>query len=362
MLLIGRKYSKNISKMQAFPKKNVNFAHMIADNPYITRYPELMAGKTVLYCHGFASSGQSGTVTRLREVMPQAKVIAPDLPIHPIEAIALLRNICQQEQPDLIIGTSMGGMYAEQLYGYDRICVNPALEMGETMKAHGMAGTQQFQNPRLDGVQEFYVDKALIKEYKEQSEQRFLGANDDERQHVWGIFGDQDDVVDTFGMFSAVYPQAAHFHGEHRMNDKSFMHSVVPVIRWIDDSQSKRQRPIIYIGIETMIDGYQKPTPSVQKAVRLLIEHYQVYFVASPVDYATTSSWLEDYINVPAWRHTIYTYRRDLLYGDYLISGKRLEVSGEKDDNSLATVLEYGSDTFKTWDDIIEYFSRLGGQ
>ena len=317
-----------------------------------------MAGKTVLYCHGFASSGQSGTVTRLREVMPQAKVIAPDLPIHPTEAIALLRNICQQEQPGLIIGTSMGGMYAEQLYGYDRICVNPALEMGETMKAHGMTGTQQFQNPRQNGVQEFYVDKALIKEYKEQSEQRFLGVNDDERQHVWGLFGDQDDIVDTFGMFSAVYPQAAHFHGEHRMNDKSFMHSVVPVIRWIDDNQNKRQRPIIYIGIETMMDSYQKPTASVQKAVRLLIEHYQVYFVASPVDHAATSSWLEDYINVPAWRHTIYTYRRDLLYGDYLIR----KVSGEKDDNSLATILEYGSDTFKTWDDIIEYFSRLGGQ
>ena len=85
---------------------------MIADNPYVKQFPELMAHKTVLYCHGFASSGQSGTVTRLREVMPQAKVIAPDLPVHPAEAIALLRNICQQERPDLIIGTSMGGMYA----------------------------------------------------------------------------------------------------------------------------------------------------------------------------------------------------------------------------------------------------------
>ena len=316
-----------------------------------------MAGKTVLYCHGFASSGQSGTVARLREVMPQAKVIAPDLPIHPAEAIALLRDICQQEQPDLIIGTSMGGMYAEQLYGYDRICVNPALEMGETMKAHGMTGTQQFQNPRLDGVQEFYVDKALIKEYKEQAEQRFSGTNTNEQQHVWGLFGDQDDVVDTFGIFSAVYPLATHFHGEHRMNDKSFMHSVVPVIRWIDDNQNKRQRPIIYIGIETMMDSYQKPVSSVQKAVRLLIEHYQVYFVATPVDFSTTALWLEEYINVPAWRHTIYTHRRDLLYGDYLI-----EKSDKSRDNSLATILEYGSDTFKTWDDIIEYFSRLGGQ
>ena len=340
---------------------------MTTENPYITQYPELMAGKTVLYCHGFASSGQSGTVTRLREVMPQAKVIAPDLPIHPTEAIALLRNICQQEQPDLIIGTSMGGMYAEQLYGYDRICVNPALEMGETMKAHGMTGTQQFQNPRQDGVQEFYVDKALIKEYKEQSEQRFLGVNEDERQHVWGLFGDQDDVVDTFGMFSAVYPQATHFHGEHRMNDKSFMHSVVPVIRWIDDNQNKRQRPIIYIGVESLSpcplqkEREQKPLPSVQKAIRQLIEHYQVYFAASPEHYATVVSWLEEYINVPAWHHTIFTERRDLLYGDYFIRGTKSVERGETEE-SMATLLEYGSDTFKTWDDIIEYFSHLGGQ
>ena len=163
-----------------------NFAHMMTENPYVKQFPELMASKTVLYCHGFASSGQSGTVTRLREVMPQAKVVAPDLPIHPQEAIALLKEVCQKEKPALIIGTSMGGMYAEQLYGFDRICVNPAMEMGETMKAHGMTGTQQFQNPRLDSVQEFYVDKALVKEYKDQSEHRFEGITDEERQRVFG--------------------------------------------------------------------------------------------------------------------------------------------------------------------------------
>ena len=120
---------------------------MMTENPYIKQFPEMMAGKTVLYVHGFASSGQSGTVARLREVMPQARVIAPDIPIHPQEAISMLRALCQEEKPSLIIGTSMGGMYTEQLRGFDRICVNPALEMGETMKAHGMTGTQQFQNP-----------------------------------------------------------------------------------------------------------------------------------------------------------------------------------------------------------------------
>ena len=335
---------------------------MITENPYVKQFPDLMAGKTLLYCHGFGSSGQSGTVTRLRTVMPQARIIAPDLPVNPHEAISLLHSICEQEKPDLIIGTSMGGMYTEQLRGFDRICVNPALEIAETMKAHGMTGTQQFQNPRQDGVQEFYVDKAIVKAYREVSEQRFVGLTPEDECRVYGLFGDKDDLVDTFGMFSEHYSQATHFHGEHRMDDKSYMHSVMPVIRWIDDKQNGRQRPIIYIGIETMTSEKRMPAASVQKAVRTLIEKYQVYFVCDNPSGKHWGQWLEEYINVPAWRHTIYTYRRDLLYGDYLIRGERIEDKGKKENESLATVIDYGSDTFKTWDDIIDYFSRLGGQ
>jgi predicted esterase YcpF (UPF0227 family) len=331
---------------------------MVTENPYIKQFPDLMAGKTVLYVHGFASSGQSGTVRRLQEVLPEARVIAPDLPIHPHEALALLHDVCLQEKPDLIVGTSMGGMFAEQLRGYDRICVNPALDIAETMRAHGLTGTQQFQNPRQDGVQEFYVDKALVKEYREVSEQRFQNMTDDDRQRVYGLFGDEDELVDTYDMFHEHYPQALYFHGEHRMNDRSFMHSVLPVIRWIDDRQQQRERPIIYIGIETMMDSYRKPVSSVQKTVRQLIERYQVLFVAPAEDTVTTESWLTEHIGVPAWRHTVYTYRRDLLYGDYLIAAPKQGRS----EGSLATVLEYGSETFKTWEDIIEYFSRLGGQ
>ena len=331
---------------------------MVTENPYIKQFPDLMAGKTVLYVHGFASSGQSGTVRRLQEVLPEARVIAPDLPIHPHEALALLHDVCQQEKPDLIVGTSMGGMFAEQLRGYDRICVNPALDIAETMRAHGLTGTQQFQNPRQDGVQEFYVDKALVKEYREVSEQRFQNMTDDDRQRVYGLFGDEDELVDTYDMFHEHYPQALYFHGEHRMNVRSFMHSVLPVIRWIDDRQQQRERPIIYIGTETMMDSYRKPVSSVQKAVRQLIERYQVLFVAPAEDTVTTESWLTEHIGVPAWRHTVYTYRRDLLYGDYLIAAPKQGRS----EGSLATVLEYGSETFKTWEDIIEYFSRLGGQ
>ena len=253
----------------------------------------------------------------------------------------------------------MGGMYAEMLYGYDRILVNPALQMGDTMKEHGMIGAQHFSNPRQDGVQDFIVTKALVKEYKEMTEQCFSGVTPEEQGRVWGLFGDEDTTVNTYDLFREHYPTAIRFHGEHRMNDNSFMHSIVPVIRWIDDMQEGRERPIVYIGIETLRDVYDGPRSSAQKTVRWLIETYQVFFVAAaPTDevyYADVNEWLYEYVNVPAHSHTVFTVRRDLLYGDYFI-GMEESWSG------MATHLQFGSDTFKTWDDIASYFSRLGGQ
>ena len=139
-----------------------------------------------MYIHGFGSSAQSGTVTRIRETFPNAEVIAYDMPLHPAEAMSLLHDICEREKPDLIIGTSMGGMYAEQLYGIDRICVNPAFGMHDTMKEHGMTGKQQWQNPRADGETEFLVTKALEKEYREICELNFQHAADD-NDHVYGL-------------------------------------------------------------------------------------------------------------------------------------------------------------------------------
>ena len=327
-------------------------------NPYIKQYPELFKGKKVMYVHGFGSSGQSGTVTRIREVLPNAMVIAPDLPVRPEEAMTLLHEVCEREQPDLIIGTSMGGMYAEMLYGYDRILVNPALQMGDTMKEHGMIGAQQFSNPRQDGVQDFMVTKALVKEYKEMTEQCFSGITDDEQKRVWGLFGDEDTTVNTYDLFHEHYPTAIRFHGEHRMNDQSFMHSVVPVIRWIDDKQEGRERPIIYIDINALRDKWDKPNSSSQKTIRTLQETYQLFFVApAPAEaqaYADVNDWLYEYVNVPAWGHTVFSNQKQLLYGDYLIDAQKTE--------GMATLIQFGSDTFKTWDDIATYFERIGGQ
>ena len=112
------------------------------ENPYHKEYPDLMVGKKIMYNHGFCSAASSGTVSLIRQTFPKANVVAWDIPLHPAEAIDMLRKKVEEEKPDLIIGTSMGGMYTELLYGVDRICVNPAFEMAKTMKENGLTGKQ----------------------------------------------------------------------------------------------------------------------------------------------------------------------------------------------------------------------------
>ena len=68
--------------------------------------------------------------------------------------------------------------------------------------------------------------------------------------------------------------------------------------------------------------------------------------------------WVQDIVNVPAWNHIVFTNRKDLIYGDYLID----PLTDADTSGFMGTAIDFGSDTFKTWDDIIEYFSRLGGQ
>ena len=72
-------------------------------------------GKKMLYVHGFASSGSSGTVMTLRSHFRDWRVVAPDLPVDPFEALELLRETVRKEQPRVVVGTSMGGMYTQQL-------------------------------------------------------------------------------------------------------------------------------------------------------------------------------------------------------------------------------------------------------
>ncbi|MBR1916397.1 MAG: hypothetical protein IJ832_00880 [Bacteroidaceae bacterium] len=186
----------------------------------------------IIYFHGFASSGASGTVQTLRKIMPDIEVIAPDIPIDPQEALPYLKELCRQEQPDLIIGTSMGGMYAQQMRGFKRICVNPALNMSRLSKVL-KTGEHEFLNRRKDNQKTFRITRDIIQHFNQMERQQFKDITPDEQQICWGLFGINDTSVNTYDLFRKYYTQATRFEGEHRLNEKVLRHTVIPLAKQI---------------------------------------------------------------------------------------------------------------------------------
>ncbi len=322
--------------------------------------PELFSGKKVMYVHGFASSAQSGTVGRLSVLLPYSKVIARDLPVEPGEALAMLREMAASEQPDLIVGTSMGGMLAEMLYGFDRILVNPAFQIADTILKNIGLGRKEFHNPRADGQTSFLVTKTLTEHFASTTAHCFEKAAQD-RDRVFGLFGINDPLVHTFDLFRSHYPNAIRFDGEHRLNDDALVHSLLPVMQWIDDRQNGVSRRVLYISLGDRIVNHSS---GIRKAVETLSRSYDVRVVAGvpynePERCPEVFRWCEGNIGVPVWNRVVVSNSKDLLLGDYLIDAEPEEGGGN---DFPGTVLRFGDDPFRTWEDVLVYFDRLGGQ
>ena len=188
--------------------------------------------RKVLYIHGFASAGSSGTAIQMRQhFYPQGiSVLSPDVPVSPLEAWRLLQDLVKEENPDLIVATSMGAMYAEQLRGVPRILVNPSFHMARLLTFRGM-GRREFRNKRQDGAKDFRVDKTMIQEFQQVEKNSFQGIIAQEKSLVWGLFGTNDKLVNCQADFKKHYgtSQMRLFEGEHFLNDKVLSREVIPL-------------------------------------------------------------------------------------------------------------------------------------
>ena len=183
----------------------------------------------LIYFHGFGSSAASGTIRTLREKLPDFEVIAPDIPVDPAEALPFLRELCEKEQPNVVVGTSMGGMYAQQMFGFNRICVNPAFFMSETSKVLKV-GTFDFFKPRLDGQKEFTITEEIIAHFAEMEARQFDGVTPSDSERVWGMFGINDTQVNCEEAFFLHYHNIIHFSGGHRLDDITINEILIPLI------------------------------------------------------------------------------------------------------------------------------------
>lgn len=186
----------------------------------------------IIYFHGFASSGATGTAESLRRMLPEVEVISPDIPVDPTEALPYLRGLCEQEQPDLIIGTSMGAMYAQQMFGYKKILVNPSFNMSTLSKVF-KTGEHKFLNGRKDNQKTFKITKEIIQKHNMMERQQFKGITPFDRENTYGLFGIHDTTVNCYDLFKKYYTNAQRFDGEHHLNEKALRIAVVPLVKQI---------------------------------------------------------------------------------------------------------------------------------
>lgn len=191
----------------------------------------------LLYIHGLSSSGASSTAKNLRILLPEASVIAPDLPINPREALALLSEIGKNESPDIIIGTSMGGMFAQQMHGFKKILVNPSFHVSEFMRRN--IGIQPFLNTRQDGAASYEITNSLCDEYFEIEQYQFEGITAYDRENTYALFGDKDELVDCSREYLTHYKKQSRFSGSHRLTFDDVQKVVVPHIHLIVKSEVK---------------------------------------------------------------------------------------------------------------------------
>ena len=88
----------------------------------------------IIYLHGFNSTGDSAKGRFLKEKLPDICVLTPTYPYDPRQAIPFLESLVMeqrpQEQPVMLVGSSLGGYYAQYLAHQVKlkvVLINPAL-------------------------------------------------------------------------------------------------------------------------------------------------------------------------------------------------------------------------------------------
>ena len=187
--------------------------------------------KKLMYLHGSASAGYSRTSMGILKCLPKDwQLLTPDCPVDAEKCLKMLKELCEKEKPDLIIGCSQGGYYAQMLRGYKRICVNPALDMSNDVDVK--VGNHQFVVNRADGIQKYTITPEMQEGYRRLEAHQFEGVTDFDRENCYGLFGDHDtDYGHCKPVFAEHYNHIYAFPGGHVMEYDEIEAYLMPLVK-----------------------------------------------------------------------------------------------------------------------------------
>jgi predicted esterase YcpF (UPF0227 family) len=144
----------------------------------------------LVYLHGFASSGNSTKVTRIREAFPDHTVIAPNLSHlamrNKLVLDILMDELIKEHSGDiLVIGTSLGGFWADYMalkYNLKGLIINPSTTPHLTLRKYIGQTIEGFRwsEPDCDEYFDIWYEHLLRFRQKSNSPRTVLLAKDDD--------------------------------------------------------------------------------------------------------------------------------------------------------------------------------------
>lgn len=112
------------------------------------------------------------------------------------------------------------------------------------------------------------------------------------------------------------------------------------------------ENPRIFYGLD--------PLPDAIDSVKHLMDHYEVYFLSTPMwtvpnSFTDKRLWIEHYFGDKGTKRLILTHRKDLCIGDILVDD-RLKNGSE---NFKGIHIHFGQPMFPNWEIVYEHLMRL---
>lgn len=148
----------------------------------------------MMYVHGFMSGTNGAKQRQLqKKFRGQYRVIAPELDADPDKSLKLLNKVIENEKPEIIAGTSLGGWMTLMCDSGDAelVIVNPSTDPYKTL-GRWLNEPQTYFCPRLDGNQTYILTQEVLDKYLKYD---IIEEIKEKKQRIHALCSTKDELI-----------------------------------------------------------------------------------------------------------------------------------------------------------------------
>ncbi len=240
----------------------------------------------ILYIHGLGSGKYSETPKRLQAALPEAKIVAPEIPIDPAEAQRFLEeNFLNDASIDLLVGSSLGGFYSLLLEHHKKVLANPALFADEDIRKQIGLGEQAFLSPRENGATTYVIDEHFIHGLAMIREKIFRACSQgpgkptqEQIDNTWAIFAHGDELLSHHDDFCRLFrpDHAFWMEGEHRVSEENMRTDIIPLIKRILDTEEE-DKTVMPVNEDELEEWTEEELAEAEAQIKYILAHPEEY-------------------------------------------------------------------------------------